>query len=49
MKNDGSAQMVLVLTIKEIRYVVLDLFDNLVWPFSYNIFVTLSFWLRCIF
>ena len=30
VKNDGSAQMVVVLTITEIRYVLLDPFDDLV-------------------
>ena len=33
-QNDGSAQMVVILTIKEIRYVVVGLFNDLVDLFS---------------
>ena len=35
MKNGGSAQMVVVLTIKEIRYLVGGLFDDLLGSLSY--------------
>ena len=34
-KIDGVAQMVVVLTIKEMHYLVVSLFDNLVTPLLY--------------
>ena len=33
--NDGNAQIVVVLTIKEMSYLVVDLFDDLEHPLSY--------------
>ena len=35
VKIDGSAQIMVVLTIKEIRYAVLGPFDDLVGPLTY--------------
>ena len=35
VKNDDSAQVVIVLTLKEIRYFVVGLFDDLLDPFLY--------------
>ena len=34
-QNDGSAQMLVALTFKEIRYLVVGLFDDLVYPFLF--------------
>ena len=33
--NDGGAQMIIILTIKEMSYVVVSLFDDLVGPLSH--------------
>ena len=33
--NDGGAQMVVVLTIKEMSYLVIGLFENLVGPLTH--------------
>ena len=35
LRNDGSAQMVVVLTIKKMSYLLLGLFDGLVGPLDY--------------
>ena len=43
-QNDGVAQMVVVFTIKEMSYLVVGLFNDLVGTYPiYWIFVTLSF------
>ena len=49
VKIDGSAQMVVVLTIKEISYFLLGLFDDLMGPFRIYICDMKFFWLRCSF
>ena len=43
VRIDDGAQMVVVLTIKEISYLLVSLFDDLVGPLMVFIFVTLMF------